>query len=601
MKKEEDEDHFSSDNSAISENPEFSNKSNNNLKDSEELKNNENNKNNINEEESRKSYNSLFSFSVFSRNGDDNLIFTNKVNEGFNIIEEKLSEENIRTSDIINKISIWESIKQQLTNFKNQIIFNYNIFTGLTNLNLNSPKLPKEIQIFDEKYSKQDEQLISILKNIPWFSYRKDFEQIKEKEVIYTSDAGWGCMIRASQMILSQGIYKLFSIKDLATFINEYISYFYDNKIPIKLLNKSKSDNNSKSESFQKKEEKKNKINGEDNDELYDDFLIINEKKESRMSFIDISLEMIKGLENMSDRNSNRKYITSPFSIRNYIKIEKLLNPYGKKVGEYFSNYDVIKLITSINEKMFEEDDCDFRVINFDDGTIYVEDLINKCFEEIENSNEVNNDNGFEFISLNNNEKKEELIKYNINNNFKNDIYIFDKKRYKFKHKFILFVSVRHGLYTLDNELYDEILNIFNIKTNIGLIGGKNSRAFYFIGRCDTNLIFLDPHYVQPTIPLTIFGTDLIHESYRPNDIYYMPINDLSPSFSIGFAIKDMKSFKMFMEKMTSPDYYIEQNLKKSFGIKKIYLFMVKNYHLKSINDDNEDISNNVQIKENYY
>ena len=601
MKKEEDEDHFSSDNSAISENPEFSNKSNNNLKDSEELKNNENNKNNINEEESRKSYNSLFSFSVFSRNGDDNLIFTNKVNEGFNIIEEKLSEENIRTSDIINKISIWESIKQQLTNFKNQIIFNYNIFTGLTNLNLNSPKLPKEIQIFDEKYSKQDEQLISILKNIPWFSYRKDFEQIKEKEVIYTSDAGWGCMIRASQMILSQGIYKLFSIKDLATFINEYISYFYDNKIPIKLLNKSKSDNNSKSESFQKKEEKKNKINGEDNDELYDDFLIINEKKESRMSFIDISLEMIKGLENMSDRNSNRKYITSPFSIRNYIKIEKLLNPYGKKVGEYFSNYDVIKLITNINEKMFEEDDCDFRVINFDDGTIYVEDLINKCFEEIENSNEVNNDNGFEFISLNNNEKKEELVKYNINNNFKNDIYIFDKKRYKFKHKFILFVSVRHGLYTLDNELYDEILNIFNIKTNIGLIGGKNSRAFYFIGRCDTNLIFLDPHYVQPTIPLTIFGTDLIHESYRPNDIYYMPINDLSPSFSIGFAIKDMKSFKMFMEKMTSPDYYIEQNLKKSFGIKKIYLFMVKNYHLKSINDDNEDISNNVQIKENYY
>ena len=601
MKKEEDEDHFSSDNSAISENPEFSNKSNNNLKDSEELKNNENNKNNINEEESRKSYNSLFSFSVFSRNGDDNLIFTNKVNEGFNIIEEKLSEENIRTSDIINKISIWESIKQQLTNFKNQIIFNYNIFTGLTNLNLNSPKLPKEIQIFDEKYSKQDEQLISILKNIPWFSYRKDFEQIKEKEVIYTSDAGWGCMIRASQMILSQGIYKLFSIKDLATFINEYISYFYDNKIPIKLLNKSKSDNNSKSESFQKKEEKKNKINGEDNDELYDDFLIINEKKESRMSFIDISLEMIKGLENMSDRNSNRKYITSPFSIRNYIKIEKLLNPYGKKVGEYFSNYDVIKLITNINEKMFEEDDCDFRVINFDDGTIYVEDLINKCFEEIENSNEVNNDNGFEFISLNNNEKKEELVKYNINNNFKNDIYIFDKKRYKFKHKFILFVSVRHGLYTLDNELYDEILNIFNIKTNIGLIGGKNSRAFYFIGRCDTNLIFLDPHYVQPTIPLTIFGTDLIHESYRPNDIYYMPINDLSPSFSIGFAIKDMKSFKMFMEKMTSPDYYIDQNLKKSFGIKKINLFMVKDYHLKSINDDNEDISNNVQIKENYY
>ena len=73
---------------------------------------------------------------------------------------------------------------QQIKNFKNQIIFNYNIFSGLNNLKLNATGLPKEIQIFDEKYSKQDDKLINVLKNIPWFSYRKDFSEIKEKSAL---------------------------------------------------------------------------------------------------------------------------------------------------------------------------------------------------------------------------------------------------------------------------------------------------------------------------------------------------------------------------------------------------------------------------------
>ena len=201
---------------------------------------------------------------------------------------------------------------------------------------------------------------------------------------------------------------------------------------------------------------------------------------------------------------------------------------------------------------------------------------------------------------MSNIQKKDILFEEKINKNYKSKIYVFDDKRYKLKHKFLLFISVRHGLYTLDDELYDEVLKIFDIKTNIGLIGGKSSRAFYFIGRCGKNFLFLDPHYVQPTIPLNMFGTDSLHESYRPYNIYYMPINEISPAFSIGFAIKDMENFKMFMEKMKSDDYFIDQNIKK----KRNYLFQVKEKHItfKKTNDNmDQDISKNVQIKENFY
>ena len=603
MKESLDEDN-SSDNSATSENFEFNNLIINN---NEEGGDNNKEKNNIKEypnnneifnEENRKSYSSMFSFSIVPKYGNNNL-FNSDSEKNLNNI--KTSEKGVRTSDIVENISIWETIKQQLSNFKNQIIFNFNIFTGLKNFNLNFQNLPEKMQIFDGKYSKQNEKLINLLKNIPWFSYRKDFYQINEQDVIYTSDAGWGCMLRASQMILAQGICKLYSISDLPTFINEYFSYFYDDKIPVKLLKKSKINNdNSKSESFNKNEEKK--IDGKN--DSYDDFLIVNDSsKECRMSFIEISMEMIKGLEHMAERSTNQKYITPPFSIRNYIKKQKEINPNGKKVGEWFSNIDVVKLITKINEEMLSNGDCDFKVINCKEGPIYIEDIIKECFEEekeSENQNKVEDSKGFEVISMSNIQKKDILFEENINKNYKSKIYVFDDKRYKLKHKFLLFISVRHGLYSLDDDLYDDVLKIFDIKTNIGLIGGKSSRAFYFIGRCGKNFLFLDPHYVQPTIPLTMFGTDSIHESYRPYNIYYMPINEISPAFSIGFAIKDMENFKMFMEKMKSDDYFIDQNIKK----KRTYLFQVKEKHitLKKTNDSiDQDISKNVQIKENFY
>ena len=587
----------SSDDSAISENAEFSKLNlNNNNSNNEEKNNDKLNKNIINDidEYDNKSYNSMFmrSFSIVPNYGDYNSFGKEMINDNNSLNDKNL---DIRSSEYNNnKISIWEAIKQQISNFKNQIIFNYNIFSGLNNLKLNAPGLPKEMQIFDEIYLKQDEKLINRLKNIPWFSYRKDFEQIKDKDKIYTSDAGWGCMIRASQMILAQGLYQLFSIKDLDTFINEFIAYFYDNKIHMKLLSKSKDDINFDPNTIKEKDENKN-----NNDEIYDDFLILDPSKECRMSFIDISMEMIKGLENMSDRNSNKKYLTSPFSIRNFIKYS--VN--GKKAGQFFSNYDVIKLITEINKKLNENNDTDFKIINFNDGAIYIEDIINTCFKEEEKKS--TDIFGFENISYSSFQKSEILFdEKTINNDLKSDIYIFNKRRFQFNHKFIIFVSIRQGLYKLDEEVYEDIFKIFDIKTNIGLIGGKNTRAFYFIGRCDRNLIFLDPHYVQPTIPLNKFGTDSIQETYRPNDIYYMPIEDLSPSFSIGFAVKDMKNFKLFMEKMNSIDYFIEQKKKKVIPSKKTNLFVVKNWHFPVLDDDddsNQDISNHVELKENFF
>ena len=541
------------------------------------------------------SYNSVFSFANITKT-DLNKIDLNPIEDNNIEIKENISELND------NEISIWEAIKQQISNMKNHIVFNFNIFSTKNNLNLKDEKLPQEIQIFDQKFSKQDEHLINLLKNLPWFSYRKNFTKIKDNDKIYTSDAGWGCMIRSSQMILAQGIYKIFSMKNLNNFFNEFITFFYDDKIPLKLLVKTNT-NNIKNKDIKNNENKINKIKEKKEEKTYNDFLIIDITRETRISFIDVTKEMIQEFEKLSkeENDNNNCYVTPPFSLRNIIKTHNIINPKGKKVGEWFSNYDTIKTIAKINKHMIEQHDCDFKIINFENETIYIEDLIKECFEEVETQ-------GFEYISkrtFDKNAKVNDTILNEeiINKNLKSDVYIFSKRRYVLKQKFIIFISVRHGLHSLNEDLHKEVLKFFDIKTNIGLIGGKNSRAFYFIGKCGNNLIFLDPHYVQQTIPLNELGTNKIEESYRPNDIYYMDISELSPSFSIGFAIKDMKDFKLFMEKMMSDDYYIDQSIYKSFGKKNNYLFMVKNYHFPYRNNDdsNQDISNNIYVKENFY
>ena len=540
-----------------------------NISEDEDLVESENLK--INLHSSGGSYKSMFSIISKDDEKEDEKEDENESAEYINKNNYKLDKSNnsndLRRDSCISQISnissgnnktlsFWQMVKLKLNDIKNHLIFNYNIFSTQNTLVDISQTLSKEIQIFDVKYLKQEE-LLNKLKNIPWFSYRENFEQIKDDEnIVYTSDAGWGCMFRASQMILAQGLFKLYNLKNLYEFINQFFAYFYDNKIPIKFMCKPQ------------KEKKEENNKEEDNKNIFESFEIIEkENKLFDLSFIDLSSEMIHGLENMSERKSNSEYIIPPFSIRNLIKFEKYSNKFGKKLGEWFSNYDTIRLICTINKRMNSHKDCNFKVLNFNEGVIKINEIINNCLEEFEEDKDLSD---FEILSLSSIECADI-----VNNNLENDKYIFNKKKYIFKNKFILFVSVRHGLYTLEEDYYDEVLKVFDIETNIGMIGGKNTRAFYFIGKCGNNLIFLDPHYVQQTLTLKQIGTIDVQDTYIPNDIFYMNVEELSPSFSIGFAVNDMKNFKKLMKKLTSKDYFITKDKR---NINNIYLFEVKDF-----------------------
>ena len=63
----------------------------------------------------------------------------------------------------------------------------------------------------------------------------------------------------------------------------------------------------------------------------------------------------------------------------------------------------------------------------------------------------------------------------------------------------VIFISFRLGLTNLDESYYNFIPLIFRkIRHNFGIVGGRNNRAYYFIGiQGDNKLIFSDPHLNQ--------------------------------------------------------------------------------------------------------
>ena len=62
----------------------------------------------------------------------------------------------------------------------------------------------------------------------------------------------------------------------------------------------------------------------------------------------------------------------------------------------------------------------------------------------------------------------------------------------------VLLIPVRLGLENVTQCYYHQIKNFFTLPYSLGIIGGLPKSSLYFIGFQGNNLVYLDPHYVQP-------------------------------------------------------------------------------------------------------
>ena len=206
------------------------------------------------------------------------------------------------------------------------------------------------ITIFNQGLnSSNKDEIDSILKTFLYFSYRTGFIDLKVVgcESSFTSDCGWGCMLRCSQMILSKAFIenKIMTLKKQGQYINnsiidkireEVLALFNDNYLNIEDVT-----NHPDYQYFWA---------------LYEKFAQNNPKYQSIQK------------------------IVPPFSIHILCKL-------GNCAGEFTSDMNMINVISRINSDILDE----FNIISFTVGNVKLKTLIKEFCEEITDFENVNN------------------------------------------------------------------------------------------------------------------------------------------------------------------------------------------------------------------
>ncbi|KAJ1730638.1 hypothetical protein LPJ61_002908 [Coemansia biformis] len=139
----------------------------------------------------------------------------------------------------------------------------------------------------------------------------------------------------------------------------------------------------------------------------------------------------------------------------------------------------------------------------------------------------------------------------------------------------LLLVPVRLGLSRLNLGYVPKIKTLFQIPQSVGLVGGKPSRSFYFVGRQGDSLFYLDPHVTRQHVPRsgTLGGCSEAYDSgtesdssefemfgiadtdeYHTTHISSMPIQRLDPSMLLGFLFNTEAEWDAFVMAATDKE-----------------------------------------------
>ncbi|KAJ1919343.1 Cysteine protease atg4 [Mycoemilia scoparia] len=108
----------------------------------------------------------------------------------------------------------------------------------------------------------------------------------------------------------------------------------------------------------------------------------------------------------------------------------------------------------------------------------------------------------------------------------------------------LILASTRLGIDHVNPIYYPFIQACLTFSQSVGIAGGKPSSALYFVGYEDNDLIYLDPHYTRPAIPLKPKGAFETKDfgTYHCDTPRKISISRIDPCMVFGFYCRDSAS-----------------------------------------------------------
>ncbi|KAJ7460573.1 hypothetical protein FB451DRAFT_1269549 [Mycena latifolia] len=134
----------------------------------------------------------------------------------------------------------------------------------------------------------------------------------------------------------------------------------------------------------------------------------------------------------------------------------------------------------------------------------------------------------------------------------------------------LLLLGLRLGLEGVNPIYHETIKRLYTFPQSVGIAGGRPSSSYYFVGSQAEGLFYLDPHHSRPAVPLrpptkttTEKDMDDVAEQYYASaytaqelqtfhceKVRKMPLGGLDPSMLVGFLCRDADEWTDFRKRV---------------------------------------------------
>nr|XP_054092324.1 cysteine protease ATG4C isoform X1 [Callithrix jacchus]XP_054092325.1 cysteine protease ATG4C isoform X1 [Callithrix jacchus]XP_054092326.1 cysteine protease ATG4C isoform X1 [Callithrix jacchus]XP_054092327.1 cysteine protease ATG4C isoform X1 [Callithrix jacchus]XP_054092328.1 cysteine protease ATG4C isoform X1 [Callithrix jacchus]XP_054092329.1 cysteine protease ATG4C isoform X1 [Callithrix jacchus]XP_054092330.1 cysteine protease ATG4C isoform X1 [Callithrix jacchus]XP_054092331.1 cys len=121
----------------------------------------------------------------------------------------------------------------------------------------------------------------------------------------------------------------------------------------------------------------------------------------------------------------------------------------------------------------------------------------------------------------------------------------------------IILVPVRLGGERTNTDYLEFVKGILSLEYCVGIIGGKPKQSYYFAGFQDDSLIYMDPHYCQSFVDVSI--KDFPLETFHCPSPKKMSFRKMDPSCTIGFYCRNVQDFKRASEEITKLSFCVHE------------------------------------------